>query len=67
MTTISLRISIVKSKNVKMMQFDENIFVYDAMQIIRERVLEAAQGQGSLRGHTHLFSCLLCSQQVWTV
>ena len=46
MTTLSLRISIVKSNNVKMMQFDENVVVYDAMRIIRERVPDAAQGQG---------------------
>ena len=47
MTTLSLRINIVKSNNVKMMQFDENVVVYDAMRIIRERVPDAAQGQGS--------------------
>lgn len=52
MTTLSLRISIVKSNNVKMMQFDENVVVYDAMRIIRERVPDAAQGQGSFDG-TH--------------
>ena len=57
MTTLSLRISIVKSNNVKMMQFDENVVVYDAMRIIRERVPDAAQGQGSMKGHAHLFHC----------
>ena len=56
MTTLSLRISIVKSNNVKMMQFDENVVVYDAMRIIRERVPDAAQGQGSFKEH---FACLI--------
>ena len=68
MTTLSLRISIVKSNNVKMMQFDENVVVYDAMRIIRERVPDAAQGQGILRGHAHLFTSLLMySKRVWIV
>ena len=31
-----------------MMQFDENVVVYDAMRIIRERVPDAAQGQGTV-------------------
>jgi len=46
MTNLSLRINILKSNNVKMMHFGENIVVYDAMCMIRERVPDAAQGQG---------------------
>jgi len=41
-----LQISIVESNNVKMMQFDENVVVYDAMHIIREQIGDTAQGQG---------------------
>ena len=49
MTTLSLYISTVESNSVKMMQFDENIVVYGAMQIIREQVPDAALGQGSFK------------------
>lgn len=62
MTTLSLRISIVKSNNVKMMQFDENVVVYDAMRIIRERVPDAAQGQGSFNGPRPLIYYLYTQQ-----
>lgn len=67
MTTLSLRISIVKSNNVKMMQFDENVVVYDAMRIIRERVPDAAQGQGNFMDHAHLFNYCSYSQRVWII
>jgi talin len=47
MATLSLRIHIVKSNNVKMMQFDESMIIYDACRIIRERIPDAAQGQAN--------------------
>jgi talin len=50
MAAISLKIHIVKSNNVKTMQFEESMIVYDVCNLIRERVPDAAQGQASEYG-----------------
>uniref|UniRef100_A0A1X7VGP0 FERM domain-containing protein n=1 Tax=Amphimedon queenslandica TaxID=400682 RepID=A0A1X7VGP0_AMPQE len=50
MSAISLKIHIVKSNNVKTMQFEESMIVYDVARLIRERVPDAAQGEASEYG-----------------
>jgi hypothetical protein len=54
MAAISLKIHIVKSNNVKTMQFEESMIVYDVCNLIRERVPDAAQGQGISRFYKRL-------------
>ena len=53
MTTLSLRISIVKSNNIKTMLFNDTVEVHDAVSIIRERVPDAVHGQGKLQLKQH--------------
>lgn len=45
MATLSLRINIVENNVTKTMQFDPTTSVYDACRIIREKIVEANQGQ----------------------
>ena len=45
--SLALRILIVRTNRIEMIQYDEDVVVYDAMRIIRERVPEVAQVQGS--------------------
>ena len=46
MTSLTLRINIVRSNRIEMMQYDHEVVVYDAMRILRERVPELASEIG---------------------
>jgi len=50
MATLSLRVGVAGINVVKTMQFDPGLQVFDACRIVRDKIPEANQGNG-----THLF------------